>query len=342
MPPDAVPRNTRHRIGLTRSATLLLSCALLAAGGWIIAAGQQDQRKPWEDVASFSELRVGGAALQVDFASGSFDLGTQTILDHIQAAAQAVATYYGRFPVARARVLVVPIEGHSGVLQGTTWGNRMGFPGFTRLRIGQHTTRADLAEDWMTTHELVHMGFPSLPDDNHWMEEGTATYVEPIARVITGELQAAQIWHDMVRDMPKGEPASGDTGLDHTHTWGRTYWGGALFCLVADVAIRRETHNRKGLQDALRAIVAEGGTIDHEWPLDKAFALGDRATGTHVLMTQYAAWKDKPVQVDLPKLWEQLGIRATPSGSIEFVATAPLANIREAITARPPSLQSSK
>ena len=26
------------------------------------------------------------------------------------------------------------------LLQGTTWGDMRGFPGFTRLRIGQHTT----------------------------------------------------------------------------------------------------------------------------------------------------------------------------------------------------------
>ncbi len=116
---------------------------------------------------------------------------------------------------------------------------------------------------------------------------------------MTGELNARQVWRDMVRDMPKGEPAEGDQGLDHTHTWGRTYWGGAMFCLVADVEIRRQTGNRKGLQDALRAMVAQGGTIDHEWPLDKALAIGDQATGTHVLTEQYAKWKDAPVTVDL-------------------------------------------
>ncbi len=95
------------------------------------------------------------------------------------------------------------------------------------------------------------------------------------------------MWRDMVYGMRKGEPADGDLGLDQTHTWGRTYWGGALFCLVADVQIRRETQNRKGLQDALRAIVAQGGTIDHEWPLDQALSIGDRATGTHVLTQMY-------------------------------------------------------
>ena len=115
----------------------------------------------------------------------------------------------------------------------------------TRVRIGQHATQEDLKDDWTMTHELDHMAFPSLPDDQHWMEEGLATYVEPIARVETGELKPQQIWHDMVRDMHKGEPAEGDQGLDHTHTWGRTYWGGAMFCLVADVEIRRQTGNKK-------------------------------------------------------------------------------------------------
>jgi hypothetical protein len=278
-------------------------------------------------------LKAGGGEVQVDFAAGAMDLSQDTIFAHVQAATSAIVAYYGRFPVARARVLIVPVPDQSGIVQGTTWGDMAGWPGMTRFRIGQHATADDLKDDWMMTHELDHMAFPSLPDDQHWMEEGLATYVEPIARVESGELKPQQIWHDMVRDMHKGEPAEGDQGLDHTHTWGRTYWGGAMFCLVADVEIRRQTGNKKGLQDALRAIVAEGGTIDHEWPLDKALAIGDRSTGTHVLTEQYAKWKDAPVTVDLEKLWAELGIRRN-GDAVEFVEDAPLANVREAI-ARP-------
>jgi hypothetical protein len=281
------------------------------------------------EIASSRELKIGGAMLQVDFAAGQFDLGNDAILQHVQMAANAVATYYGQFPVKRAHVLVVPVDGPRGV-QGTTWGDMHGWPGFTRLRIGQHITAAELADDWTTTHELVHMAFPTLPDEQHWMEEGLATYIEPIARVQTGELKAEKIWSDMVRDMPKGEPQDGDRGLDRTHTWGRTYWGGALFCLVADVEIRSETKNRKGLQDALRAIVSQGGTIDHEWDLPRALAIGDTATGTHVLTSMYATWKDSPSPVDLEKLWAELGIRES-SGQVEFVA-APLSEVRAAIT----------
>jgi len=315
---------------LPRIALPILS-ALLA----LAPAQDGPHGPPWADVdvASSHPLRFGDAVLQVDFAAGALDLPAGTILDHTHKAGSAIVAYYGRFPIARDRMLIVPVAGRSGVFHGTTWPHHGDFQAFTRIHIGQHTTAADLADDWMTTHELVHTAFPSLGDDQHWMEEGQATYIEPIARVMTGELNASGVWHEMVRDMPKGEPQAGDKGLDHTHTWGRTYWGGALFCLVADVEIRRETQNRKGLQDALRAVVAEGGTIDRDWPLEQALAIGDRATGTHVLTRMYAEWKDKPVNVDLPKLWEELGVRTKPDGSIEFVSTAPLARIREAITA---------
>jgi hypothetical protein len=304
---------------------LALGLPLVSTGQW----GEPPGRK--YEIAASRQLNVGGATLQVDIAAGAIDLPLDTLVQHVQAAASAVTAYYGRFPVSRVRVLIIPVAGKHGVFGGTTWGDMGGYQGFTRIHIGQHTTTADLADDWMMTHELVHMAFPSLPDDQHWMEEGLATYIEPIARVQAGELQARQIWHDMVRDMPKGEPGPGDEGLDRTHTWGRTYWGGALFCLVADVNIRRETSNRKGLQDAMRAVVAAGGTIDHDWDLPKALAIGDRATGTHVLTSMYSTWKDSPSPVDLQKMWDELGIRSG-AGGIEFVSSAPLADIRAAIT----------
>jgi len=275
------------------------------------------------------EVKVRGGVLQVDFAEGQLD-DPKVILRRIQTAASAVVAYYGRFPISRMRVLVVPVAGRHGVVQGTSWGDMAGFPGMTRLRVGEHTTDEDLRDDWTTTHELVHMGFPTLPDDQHWMEEGLATYVEPLARVMTGELKASSVWHDVVRDMHQGEPQAGDEGLDHTHTWGRTYWGGAMFCLVADVAIREKTHNRKGLPDALRAIVEHGGTIDQNWDLPHTLAIGDAATGTHVLTEQYAKWKDAPVTVDLPALWAELGVRLD-GDEVAMVPDAPRARIREAI-----------
>ena len=86
------------------------------------------------------------------------------------------------------------------------------------------------------------------------MEEGLATYVEPLGRARTGLIAVEQVWSELLDGLPKGLPGAGDRGLDRTPTWGRTYWGGALFWFLADVEIRRRTSGRRGL-DALRAIV---------------------------------------------------------------------------------------
>lgn len=76
-----------------------------------------------------------------------------------------------------------------------------------------------------------------------------------------------------------------------------------MFCLVADVEIRRATGNRKGLQDALRAIVAAGVTINTDSALHPILHIGDQATGTTALSDLYQRWKDTPVNVNLDQLW---------------------------------------
>jgi hypothetical protein len=202
------------------------------------------------------------------------------------------------------------------------------------MSIGRDVSQGDLEEDWTMTHELVHMAIASLADEHHWLEEGLATYVEPIARAQDGQLPATKEWEGMVSGMAEGEPRRGDRGLDKTHTWGRTYWGGAMFCLVADVEIRRATANRKGLQDALRAIVEEGATIDTEWHLQRVLSAADKATGTNVLTNLYNSWKETAVPVNLDQLWLQLGVQVNRHG-IVFDSEAPLADIRSSITEKP-------
>jgi hypothetical protein len=128
----------------------------------------------------------------------------------------------------------------------------------------------------------------------------------------------------------KGLPEAGDEGLDHTHTWGRTYWGGAMYCLLADIDIRKNTGNAKGLQDALRAINRAGGRIDADWPLERALEIGDQATDGKTLSKLYADMRAKPVMVDLPDLWKQLGVERRDR-VVTFDDRAPLAKVREAI-----------
>jgi hypothetical protein len=273
-------------------------------------------------------LKVGDATIEVSFVPGDLDLSHTALLDWIHAAASAATVYYGRFPVSRAMIQVSPAHAKAGVMNAVTYGG----PARTTITVGQHTSAAQLKDDWTITHELVHMAFPSVRRRHHWIEEGLATYVEPVARAQAGFLRPEKIWLDMVRDMPQGEPAPADGGLDGTHSWGRTYWGGALFCVLADVKFRERTENRRGLQHALRGILAAGGTIDAEWPLDRALHVGDDAVGVPVLTELYTQLKDTPVAIDLTDLWRRLGISVVGS-HVTLRPDAPLAAIRLAITA---------
>ena len=295
---------------------------------------RRHHRAPWNSpVASSQSIHAGGATIQIDFAPGPLDLAHDQVVQWVQTAARAVSEYYGRFPVPRARVLVVPVPDRRGVMSGTTWGSVDGFPAFTRMRLGEHTTEKDLTGDWTMTHEFVHTALPSLAPDHHWLEEGLATYVEPIARAQIGTLTPEYVWQETVQGMPQGEPLPGQQSLDHTHTWASTYWGGALFCLEADIAIREKTGNRKGLQDALRGILAAGGSIAVDWPISKVIAVADRATGTSVLADLYAKMGEASyAPIDLDALWKDLGI-GTDGKQVVFHSRAPLAQIREALTA---------
>lgn len=293
-------------------------------------------RAPWDKPVAWSQsIEEGGATIRIDVAPGSLDLSHEQVVHWVDTAARAVSEYYGRFPVRRARVLVVPAADRRGVFNGTTWGSVDGYPAFTRIRLGQHTTVQELAHDWMMTFELVHTGLPSVGPGHRWLEEGISTYVEPIAKAQIGAVTPAHVWKETVQGMPQGEPRPGDRGLDHTHTWASTYWGGALFYLTADVMIRQKTGNREGLQETLRGIIDAGGSIAVNWPIAKVMAVGDRATGTTVLTMLYKRMGEASfAPIDLEALWKRLGIRIS-NGKVMFSSHAPLANIREAITAAP-------
>jgi len=280
------------------------------------------------------QINVGGAEVEVEVDGKPPALTDEELLSWVRKASVAVTGYYGRFPVQRIRVTIATSSADDHSIHGTTWGDVAGFQGVSRMRLGRGISRDDLDTDWTMTHELVHMAISSLPDSEHWLEEGLATYVEPIARAQAGQLTESQAWYGMLDGMHLGEPQQGDRGLNKTHTWGPTYWGGALFCLQADVAIRQATANRKGLQDALRAIVASGATIDTERPVEDVLRIGDNATGTTVLLSMYNEWKATPVTVDLEHLWMELGVKAGTHGVV-LTKDAPMAEMRRAIVALP-------
>jgi len=249
----------------------------------------------------------------------------------IERSAQIVGEYYARFPAER-----VVLRIHSSPGGGVRGGRTTNDPELViQVSVGSDATAEELTADWVLVHEMVHLALPDVGRRHLWLAEGLATYVEGVARAQFGNRDIADVWAEYRHSMPSGLPRAGEGGMDQTPTWGRTYWGGALYCLRADLGVREQTANRVGLQTALRAILNETGGYRAERGIDDVLRIGDAATGTRVLQDLYAQIKTTAVSPDLQLLWSRLGVPADPK-SQPFDDGAPLAAIRIAITARQP------
>ncbi len=279
------------------------------------------------DVVVPKSERGGGATIRMAIGPGDLKTTPDDLAAWLTRAASAVRDYYGMFPIDGVLVVLLP-HGRRHVGFGRTMA---GGGGSILIDVGQASEPSDLKDDWVAVHEMIHLAFPSVPRDSLWIEEGLATYLEPIIRARAGMLDPSAVWEQFVGMMHNGLPEPGDQGLERTHTWGRVYWGGALFCLVADVMIREATHGERSLDDAVRGILAAGGNDAARWTTAHAFDVGDAATRTHVLSDLYARMGLAPGTVDLDGLFAKLGVEATNRGFLTD-DDAPLAHVRHDIT----------
>ena len=273
-----------------------------------------------------SVFEMGGSRIVVEIRDSVLRGKKDMLLDWTIYSAETVTRYYGRFPVDKLHIKVQVTGGHA-VRFGQAFG---GDSPFVRVVVGEHVDAAALRRDWIMVHEMVHLAMADVPEENRWWLEGLSTYVESIARAQSQHLDEKFIWRNFIERMPQGLPQSGDRGLDRTPTWGRTYWGGAMFCLLADVEIRKLTSNRKNLQDALRGVLEAGYSMQASATPMQIFEAADRATGVAVLVPMYQQMKAQPYPVDLDKLWRELGV-GVENDAIVYDDAAPLAHIRKAM-----------
>jgi hypothetical protein len=279
-----------------------------------------------------TELQVSGSAICIVIDDAVPPKQQSVLRAWIERSAHIVADYYGMFPAPQVVIRLRGMDG-SGVGGGRTT-NDSGL--MIQMRVGREATAQTLASDWVLVHEMIHLALPEVGRSHSWLAEGLATYVEGVARAQFGNRDIADVWAEDRRSMPMGLPRAGEGGMDQSPAWGRTYWGGALYCLQADVAIREQTANRVGLQTALRAILKETGGYGFDSDIADVLRIGDAATGTHVMYGLYQQIRATPQTPDLDLLFTLLGVPNDPKTQ-PFDNHAPLAAIRIAITARPAS-----
>jgi hypothetical protein len=257
-------------------------------------------------------------------------MGDDAVTGWVSGAAGCVASLYGRFPVD-ASVFVVPVRGADELV----FGRVLSLAGASvALLFGADTRAAGAHDDWIAVHELFHLGTPSFVGEGHWLEEGLATYYEPVLRERARWMREEDLWRHFAREMPRGLRTDGSPpSLEDRDDVDSTYWGGALFAFQADVRIREATRGARSLDDALRASLARLGDATHAATVAEFVRVGDEATGTRVLADLYARDAVAGEPVDLDALWRSLGVSRNPDGSVGLHDDAPLAAVRRAISA---------
>jgi hypothetical protein len=274
------------------------------------------------------DLGVAGAAVRLVILDGARELPPDELAGWVAEAERGVSDFFERPPAARTLVVLAPIPGLHGVLFGKML--PASAPGVVVI-LGEHASLPELHADWILVHELFHAGTPSFVDEGKWYDEGLATYFEPLIRARLGWYPDAELWREFLRNMPRGLDAMTRRGLEQPVEFSDTYWGGGLFCLLADVEARRASGGSFGLEDGLRAVLAQGGDASQVWSLAHALEVADGRLGRPVLAPLAAAHANHGAPVDLPGLFRNLGVSLDARGEVRFDDGAPLAFVRRAL-----------
>ena len=274
--------------------------------------------------------RIARVGASVDVAQ----LGTMTAMNDadvttwVSEATSLIEGFYGRFPVD-ATVFLVPLPGGTEL----QFGSVLALSGASVVILaGEGLPLAKTHEEWVLVHELFHLGTPTFWGEGRWLEEGLATYYEPVLRARAGWISEADLWAHFAEQMPRGvrDPESAPS-MEDRRDIDSTYWGGALFVLLADVRIRARTAGVHSFDDVLRAVLARGGDVTHVWKVADVLRVGDEVTGTRVLAELYRGFVLGGEAVDLEAELAALGVVRGPKGAV-LREDRPRSNLRRAIT----------
>ncbi len=257
----------------------------------------------------------------------------------LRASMGAVADLFGGAPVRRTHVLVQPLVPGRGrpVVFGraTLSGGPM-----VHVMLSGTAKDAELPGEWMTIHEMIHLGMPVTNLADRWFGEGFVSYYQEVVRARAGFISPQQAWQNLHDWMQRGKQSGGRKPLGdesrlmtNTYAYHRVYWGGAAIALKLDLSIRSATKGHYALDDVMRWLhehdVTPGTVIDAL----ELMRHGDEFLGVG-RCTAYAlqalASKAFP---PLEETYERLGLRVT-KGRISLVADAPDAKHRDAIMRR--------
>ncbi|MGB5809780.1 MAG: hypothetical protein WBG86_04565 [Polyangiales bacterium] len=202
------------------------------------------------------QFRAGGVAVSAALLGPS--PAPAKVRSWLSRAIGAAASVGAAFPADRLQFVIVPIEETDRpVAFGMV---RRGGGSSVLVLPSSRATLEDLEADWVVIHELSHLWLPRLRQQDRWLTEGIATYLQELLRARCGLQSAEASWERILDGFARGDRSG--TGrelrlesrdMNRTGAYHRVYWGGAAFALEADVRLREATGGAMTLTRALAA-----------------------------------------------------------------------------------------
>jgi hypothetical protein len=315
----------RFRIALPAGGSLITALRPDAGGYYQVPLLRLNEAGPLLLGNVEGEAVAGDPELTLAIPPDATAIARERLAAWVSAAAESNRRFWGRSPTQGGLVLLVPSP-----RGGVPFGRVLSLGGaVVTILVGRQATTRDLYDDWVLVHEFLHLGSPLMRDTGAWLNEGIATFYEPVLRARAGWKPEDDVWREWISQMPRGMPAMTGIGLENAGRGG-IYWGGALFVLMAEIEALRASGGKTGFSDCLRAVLAEGADVTVKWPTMRLLDRCDALLGKPVIGPLAKQHIEKGSAMDLDELWRRLGV-SLADGAIRYDDAAELAWLRPLI-----------
>ena len=252
--------------------------------------------------AQYVEAESGGTTLQIRFAGSVEQQRADEIVRWLQDVAEDVGHVYGRFPVDRVGVVVIP---HRSSSRGAT--SPVPFARVTRrgretveLYIDPDRPMSEFYADWTLTHEFSHLMLPRISWQQRWISEGFASYYQNVLMARAGHYSTHTALQKLSAGFDRGRNSQPQLSPNEAAQEGvrtaryKIYWSGAAIALLADVALREQSQGEESLDVVLGRFQECCLPSRRRWSGQEFFEKLDSLVMNPVFMPLYRRYANRP------------------------------------------------
>lgn len=248
------------------------------------------------------EAESAGSTLQIRFAGPVAEPKADAIVRWVQDVAADVGKVYGRFPLERLGVVVIPHR--SGRHDSAS---PVPFARVTRrgretveLYIDSDRPIGEFYADWTLAHEFSHLMLPRIDWRQRWISEGFASYYQNVLMARAGHYSTETALQKLAAGFERGRRSRPHLSPNEAAREGvrraryKIYWSGAAIALLADVALREQSAGKESLDVILGRFQRCCLPSRRSWSGREFFEKLDSLATAPVFMPLYRQYADKP------------------------------------------------